>query len=240
MLYVTGPMDLKGTNTMNWEYQDLRDNATFLYLPVIRRVRRASGASRSDPFLGGEGWVDMLEGWSGKNASFTWKLVGERTLLTAFNYLDKEIAEEGPDGSLIQRAYSKYGYQTPGWKGAPWAYTNVTWVPRQVWIVEGMPKDPYYLCGKHIFYVDKEFYLVAELHVYDKAGEFQYWNPISHVYAEGPSGNYVVGVPTGIPLINTKAQHATPNTIYNNRVYRPLSNLGPDFFTLPNFLQLSK
>ncbi|MCB0323138.1 MAG: DUF1329 domain-containing protein [Bdellovibrionales bacterium] len=58
-------------------------------------------------------------------------------------------------------------------KFAPWVPTSVTFVPREVWILELLPRDPYYLTGREILVVDKKAMLPVYKLVYDQQGVFQ-------------------------------------------------------------------
>jgi hypothetical protein len=239
------PMSMRGTNTLAWDYFDERDITQHSYVPVIRRTRQTSGAARSDPYLGSDGWMDLNYMWSGKNRTMKWKLVGERTILAFFARPTKEIVEEAPDGSLSRKPpFIKWGFMDKSWKGAPWAPLTVTYVPRQVWVIEQWPKDPYYNWGLHINYVDKETHVIFLKEVYDKAGQFRTWNLYPLHYSEAPSGNNTVGMGEATINIDERIRHGTINyTVQytkDSRIFLPASKRGPDYFTMSNFIQLSK
>ncbi len=237
------PMDARGSNTMGWEYLDDTDTTVFSYLAPIRRIRRNSGATRSDPYMGCDMWADSKNGFAGKIASFDWKLLGERELLVAFPSLEKKTVPLAPDGSMTfsYQGEIKFGYQTPGWKGASWAYTNVVWVPRRVWIIEGMPKDPYYTFGKHIFYVDKETYTMFSKEVYNKAGQMWVWfvELQGAVESSDESKNCFGGFIYG-SVVDLIKSHGTAIDSSKATIFLPVTSLSPDFFTTVNLLKLSK
>jgi len=242
---VTEPMSVRGMNTMSWDYFDERDISQFNYIPAIRRVRQTSGVSRSDPYFGSDSWMDNNYMWSGKNRSFKWKLVGERTVLAPFTHTQKEISEEASDGTMtLKRTIPKWGFRVKDWKGASWAPTDVTYVPRSVWIIEGLPKDPYYNWGLHKFYVDKETYVIWLKEVYEKSGEFRTWIQYMLHYSEGPSGNNTVGVYDTTWFVDEKIHHATlvqkPWHSEHCKIFMPASKVGIEFYAMSNFLQLSK
>jgi hypothetical protein len=238
---VTEPMSMRGTNTLTWDYWDERDITGFAYVPAIRRVRQTSGTARSDPYLGSDGWMDLTDGWGGKNRSMTWKLSGERTILAPFSQITKEVVQEAPDGTITRKIpVLKYGYNTPGWKGCQWAPMNTTHVPRKVWVVEQRPKDPYYNWGLHINYVDKETYQIWAKEIYDRAGQFRTWTWCVSHYSEAPSGNNTVGARDGNPIVDEKIPHASISYNFQQTLFIPASGLGPEFFSLSNFLQMSK
>jgi hypothetical protein len=63
-----------------------------------------------------------------------------------------------------------------GWQGAPWAPVDLVWTPRDVWIVEAIPKDDYYNYGRMLYYVDKQCYYGFYKEIYDRSGK--YWKTI--------------------------------------------------------------
>ena len=55
------PMDIKGTAFLSWEYDDpSRDDDKWLYMPALRKVRRISGASTNDYFMGSDFTYDDM------------------------------------------------------------------------------------------------------------------------------------------------------------------------------------
>ncbi len=245
LLNVKEPMSSRGVNNMSWDYFDGREITQFAYIPVIRRVRQTSGATRSDPYMGSDIWLDLGYMWSGKNRTMTWKLVGERTILVPFSSLNKTTLKVLPDGSVHKHLVDvKCGYNTPGWKGAKWATTNVTWVPRKVYVIEQMPKDPYYAWGLHVNYVDKETYTIWLKEVYDRSGQFYTWVMSVYHLDETPDGRNTVGDWDAVNVICDRARHASLNVRIpgkgDSMLFMPISRLGPDYFSMNNFLMLSK
>lgn len=101
------------------------------------------------------------------------------------------------------------GWQTPGWNGAPWLPTNMVWVKRPVWIVEGRPKDPYYSYGRQIFYVDSTLYKIYFKVVYTPAGE--YWKTLFNDFGiattpDGTERQVIAALALGV---DDRSDHAT-------------------------------
>lgn len=243
------PMATRGMNTMAYIYNDSRENVGYSYIPAIRRIRRTTASTRSDPYLGSDSWMDMSNMWSGKNSSMKWKYAGEKTILVGFTSPDMIPVEERPDGSLTRRypygKHLKFGYETKGWKGAPWAPAPgaVTYVPRKVWIVEQLPKDPYYSWGLHINYIDQETYLIWYKEVYDKSGQFRTWVSTLIHYSESPGGKNNLGENDTQIYVDEVVRHSTVScrTPFSDAaIFMPASGLSPAFFTVNNFLLLSK
>ncbi|MBU1054906.1 MAG: DUF1329 domain-containing protein [Proteobacteria bacterium] len=245
---VLEPMSLKGTNTMANIYMDPRQDSNYAYVPAIRRVRQTGSTTRSDPYMGSDSWLDSNFLWSGKTSSMEWKYIGEKTVLVPFTSPDILPVQELPDGRM-SRAYPytdthiKFGYEDPKWEGASWAPLNITYVPRKVWIVEQIPKDPYYNWGLHINYIDQETNVIWYKEVFEKSGDFRTWVSLLMHYSETPSGknntgdwDCQIGIDEKIRHSTTTNRSAHPEAF----LYMPASKLDPSYFSVSNFLMLSK
>ena len=82
----------------------------------------------------------------------------------------------------------RVGFQLPGWKGAPWCPTAEILIRRPQWIVEAVPRDPYYLYGKIILRFDKDLFLGSYSSKYDWNGNLlaSYAAVRSNVVKVGP------------------------------------------------------
>lgn len=133
MNFVIEPYDLRGTVSMTWTYNDMRESTSFSYLPMLRRIMRMSAASRSDPFWGSDSCIDDSYGFGGKIASMSWKLTGQKTTLVPFGSTKQMREKNLPDGRYTNKQIdSRAGYRVPGWQGAPWCPVETTWCPRPV------------------------------------------------------------------------------------------------------------
>lgn len=53
IIFFQSPADVKGTGFLQYEYEDtLKEDDRWLYLPALKKVRRISGSSKSDYFMG--------------------------------------------------------------------------------------------------------------------------------------------------------------------------------------------
>jgi hypothetical protein len=172
----------------------------------------------------------------------SWKLVGTKTLLAPFASAKKNRVQKRPEGSVPRATISvKLGYEVPGFKGAPWCPVDVVWHPRQVWILEMLPKDSQYSYGRQRLYVDQNVYVAYFKEVYDRADE--YWKTVlcAYRYQELPDGKNWIGSDFDLMAgIDDKTHHATIFTSLKGEMDLPLERLGPGFFTPNNMLQLSK
>jgi Protein of unknown function (DUF1329) len=162
LLAVTvSPADLNGTASLSWRYRDptVRDS-TWAYVPALRRVRAVSPANRSDGFLGSDMSQDDGPFFDGKTEDFTWTLKDEVDQLRLVDPLalkgQGELVWLPTGGWRTNWPDLKFlGYMDPQWKGVAWAPVTAALARRPVWVVEGKPKDRYYLYGRIELYIDK-------------------------------------------------------------------------------------
>ena len=196
---VVGPADLNGTASLSWRYRDPgKRDSTWAYVPALRRVRATSPANRSDGFLGSDTSQDDGPFFDGKAEDFEWKLVGERPQLRISeetNLAGKSISrwvESKQAWDTVWPDIPFIGYMNPQWKGVAWAPTGAASLSkRDFWVVEGTPKDKYYLFGKLELYIDKASYQGAWSRKFGWKGELlaihqvMGWNPIPSTRPNG-------------------------------------------------------
>ncbi|HSP95832.1 MAG TPA: DUF1329 domain-containing protein [Candidatus Dormibacteraeota bacterium] len=177
---VTAPADLQGTVALTHRFRDpSRRDQAWTFVPALRRVRAVSPANRSDGFLGSDMSQDDGSYFDGKPEDFDWKLVGEGEMLALMDkasLIDKECdvvampngGFEGKDGLL-----PRFAYQTKDFTGLAWRplQSEFVLVKRPVWLVEGTPKDKYYLYGKIALRFDKEAWRGTYNSKYDWQGQ---------------------------------------------------------------------
>ncbi len=171
------PADLNGTAALNWRFRDPdRRDSVWAYVPALRRVRAVSPANRSDGFLGSDMSEDDGAFFDGKPEDFVWKLVGEQDVLRLVDpFALRDECEDRPlPGGGWRGLFKKVpmiGFQDPAWKGLAWAPLSFALARRSCWVIEGVPKDRYYLYGKIQLYIDKETYHGAYNRKFDWRGE---------------------------------------------------------------------
>lgn len=209
------PYDLSGTVVLTHRPLDGTADRGGSYVPALRRVRKTSGTNRSDPFFGTDGVVDDGAGWAGQNESMSWKLIGEKVILQSrmgWQAEHPDVMVQQPNGAWkAQRNIPlvRFGYCDKTWKGAPWALLDVVWVPREMYIVEATPLDPYYNYGKQVYYVDKQSGSVVYKAVSNRAGE--HWKTlIIDMYAQVWGKNRSVCLMGSAQIIDDKRHHASP------------------------------
>jgi Protein of unknown function (DUF1329) len=159
------PSDLQGTAALSWRYKDPgKRDASWAYVPALRRVRAVSPANRSDGFLGSDLSQDDGNFFDGKPEDFTWKMIGRRD---AYRFTDPDALA----GKVVRRALPGGGWRTPlvnnartagfqvkDWKGVSWAPVSAALTKRSVWVIEAVPKDKYYLYGRIELWIDAYTY----------------------------------------------------------------------------------
>lgn len=61
IMYFQKPADVKGSGFLSWEYDDpSKDDDRWLYLPALKKVRRISGSSKNDYFMGSDFTYDDM------------------------------------------------------------------------------------------------------------------------------------------------------------------------------------
>ena len=159
------PADLQGTAALSWRYKDpSKRDANWAYVPSLRRVRAVSPANRSDGFLGSDISQDDGNFFDGKPEDFTWRLVGRRDALrmTDPDALAGKVVRRPLPGGGWRTPFSNndrtFGAQVKDWKGIAWAPVAGGLTKRKVWVLEGIPKDHYYLYGKIELWIDDYTY----------------------------------------------------------------------------------
>jgi hypothetical protein len=246
IITVLEPYDIAGTSVMLWRYLDDRRDNNYSYVPAIRRIRRMSPASRSDAFLGSDFTLDDTASYDGKVPDFEWKLVStQEALIPDVDEKPQLLVPDPETGglALIKTAKAaRYGFQTEGWQGAPWAPTNSVWVKRKTYIVEGTPKDPYYNYGKCIMWLDADRCAAAYKVNFDRAKA--YWKTCVHALdlMATEDGTYKSVEWSGLIMVDDRTDHATvsvqcdPESPYRWQV----KTLKPDDFSLGGFQKFCK
>jgi Protein of unknown function (DUF1329) len=240
------PADLHAMASLTWRFRsaDQRDQA-WIYVPALRRVRQVSAANRSDGFLGSDLSQDDGTFFDGKPEDFTWKLVGEREALVLADprsLASSAVRRGRPDGGVDEAwpvEQKVVGYQDPGWRGLPWAPLAPILVRRKLWVVEAVPRDPYYLFARIELGLDEETFQGATSRKFD--GQGRLLRSLQFLlYASQPieAGGEQLLLPASsmgyIVAENTKAERATVvgtvprgGSVHERRV-----QLDPDLFSL--------
>ncbi len=103
------PYDLRGTISLTHRYDDPdTQDDMWMYIPVLRRVRRMSTAQRWDKFPGGQDLTwDSVTGFQGKPSNYEWKYLGRKLLLCGHNSTDRLMEIKGKPGGSCNQTYQR-------------------------------------------------------------------------------------------------------------------------------------
>ena len=144
------PFDLKGVGLTYNRYLDpSRQDDSWLYFPLLRRVRRLSSAQRSDALFGQDTDIDSYGGYAGNIAWMDWRLLGNKRMLAPMHTRN-----------------------FPGrWaQGAADFIFDDTWEMRDVHVVEGRSRLPGYAYSKRVIYLDRHSFVIPYTELYDNDG----------------------------------------------------------------------
>ena len=112
LIYFQKPFDVKGTSFLSWEYDNPgTDDDKWLYMPALRKVRRISGESTNDYFMGSDFTYDdmgdrnvdedihTLTGEKVVNGSECWVI--ESVPIKKENYYNKKVLFVRKDAKIV-------------------------------------------------------------------------------------------------------------------------------------------
>jgi len=200
------PYDLKGFAAVRTRYADPKKEDSFVtYVPSMRRIRRLAGTNTQDPLVGSDlSWEDWKGYWCKLSIHPSdYEIVGETVVLCpSFNPKPIEYSE-------------KYG----GWAQRYW------WERRPVWVVKIKSKEPTYVYGARVWYVDKETFAMQQEIFYDQKGRI--WKLWDWCWRWNPdNGELDYWNPYMVDVIN---KHTS---ILNHHIILNMPNLSEDLFNL--------
>lgn len=235
------PQDVEGVGVLTWRFNDWTTwDHVWAYVPSIRRVRRMRTSIRSERVPGFEVYADDADCYDGKVTYFTWKLAGAGEIIgpvggeTPYAHTMKR---EGAAIWSLDLPYNNAVYETPGAKGAGWLTLRNVFVRRPVWVVEGVPRDPYYEAGRAVLYVDRELYNAYYKISYTRAGEQYQTNFCGSAWGKSPDGKFGSPTPVLMTGVNEKEDRGTPTGRYTRVTFDRA--LGTDAFTPEHLARLS-
>jgi hypothetical protein len=137
---------------------------------------------------------------------------------------------------MMVPAGARVGFQLPDWKGVAWCPVQEILIRRPHWVIEAIPKDPYYLYGKLLLRFDKDIYLGSYSSKYDWKGTLMnsYAAIRTNIIRVAP-GEYWGWVGGAVALaVNWKLDRATTAGLVAGENVPADSRipLAPDFFSL--------
>lgn len=235
------PKDLEGVGVLTWRFHDWTTwDQVWAYLPTIRRVRRVRSSTRGDRVPGFEVQGDDADCYDNKTTYFAWKLTGEAEVIGPIGSEDpyaQALADAAPGRRVMEFPYNNAVFETPGAQGAGWFPLKNAYIRRPVWILEGVPKDPYYEAGKIVLYVDRELFHGYYKLSYSKAGELYRTNLCGQAWGRSPDGAFAA--PTALLMlgVNEKENRGTPAGRFTRQTFE--SNFADGWFTPQHLTELS-
>ncbi len=211
------PYDLMGIIILTHRYDDPnRQDDQWMYLPVLRRVRRMSAAQRWDKLPGGQDITyDAATGFQGKPTNYEWKYLGRKLLLCGRQAKDEsqEIADK-PGGGTADQLYQRINVMM------------LQYIPKIVSSV-----------SRAVMYLDPETYACFYVEFYDRRGRpYLFYN---HCWAISGQGNMM---PSGFLVADVQRFHSSNNYMMNNWFNLDAEDVGiiPTYFNMENLRSIFK
>ncbi len=146
----------KDMATLTWRYKDpLKYDDMWTYVPTLRRTLRMVSSERSNPIRGSAYTWDDIFGFDGKIPLFTYKFLGEQTVLSLMN--QKLVAEK-----MDRKNYPHH----------PVIHYNEEYEKVPCYVIEIRPKDPRYPSARKVTWINKNNFKVRYTEIYDKSDRF--------------------------------------------------------------------
>jgi hypothetical protein len=195
------PRDTSGTTTLEIRYADPnREDDLYVYLPSIRRVRRAPPTQRCATLAPTEFNFDDVNSFNGKVTNFSYKFLGEQQMLANFSQENVPYHRKPGDYLPIDER---------------WEFANA-------YVLEITPKEPSYCYPRKVLYIDALTYQAFWVQVFAAKGslwkeQFNFYTPVKL-----GDGQEVLSAttPVIVNLQNGRATVLTTARAYNNG-YQP-------------------
>jgi len=191
------PFNMAGTGSVAvYPMYPLDSGIRFGYAPELRRVKRLSHRlSGSDVIFGFDAAPD--DSWAGGPKTNmdegVYRFIREQDALVPYfsadplfvEWTDKGNVEVGCSGTGLTLVP---GFETEGWTGAPWHFTNIIWVKSPVWVIESRSTDPNYAYGPCEAWVEKGSFSNAYKRITDPNGNLwkgSYWAAFGYGTRDG-------------------------------------------------------
>lgn len=146
------PRDAAGTTTLEIRYADPnRADDLYIYIPSIRRIRRATTTQRCQTLAPSEFNLDDINSFNGKITDFNYKLLGEKKILA--NLSQEHLPFNRKQGDYLP--------------------LDEKWEVVDTYVLEVTPKDPNYCYPRKLLHLNKMTFDTHWTLIWDKRGE--YW-----------------------------------------------------------------
>ena len=244
------PFSMANTGTLViYPLYPLGQGVRFAYAPELRKVKRLSHRlAGSDTHFGLDAAPD--DSWSGgPKTNFDegrYRFIDERDALVPVFLEDPRRMEWNEKGEL-EVGYDKtgtkieMGYETKGWKGAPWHVTNIVWVKSRVYVFESKSTAVGYAYGPGEGWVEKGTFAQIYKRIVDPNGELWkgfYW-PVTAF--QSADGKYRLVDNAGQVVVDMRRDHGStyPNAYREGGFKRILiQKPNEELFTQSGFVKL--
>jgi hypothetical protein len=145
------PPEARGLTTLIVRYWTGEENNMWAYIPSLRRVRRMSAAQGQDGIFGSDLTFDDLDGHHPpKFYEFEYRLLGKKEMLLSYHQTE-----------LLKQS-----------KEVPYQWQDITVERMPVYVLEIIPKDPSYMYGKKILYLDAVTHWFGTEDMWNRKGSF--------------------------------------------------------------------
>ena len=146
------PRDASGTTTLEIRYKDpARADDLYIYIPSIRRIRRATTTQRCQTLAPSEFNLDDINSFNGKITDFNYKYLGDKKILANISQEHLPFARKPGDYLPLDEK----------------------WEVVDTYVLEITPKDPNYCYPKKVLHLNKVTFDTHWTLIWDKRGE--YW-----------------------------------------------------------------
>jgi uncharacterized protein YxjI len=146
------PRDAAGTTTLEIRYDDpKKSDDLYIYIPSIRRIRRATTTQRCQTLAPSEFNLDDINSFNGKITDFSYKFLGEKKVLA--NLSQEKLPFDRKHGDYLP--------------------LNEKWEVVDTYVLEITPKDPNYCYPRKLLHLNKMTFDTHWTLIWDKKGD--YW-----------------------------------------------------------------
>jgi hypothetical protein len=200
------PRDTAGTTTLEIRYADRnRQDDLYIYVPSIRRVRRAPPIQRCGTLAPSEFNFDDIKSFNGKMTDFNYKFLGERKMLANFSQVHLPFNRVKGDYLPLDEA----------------------WEIQPAYVLEITPKDSNYCYPRKILYLDPSYFETFWTVIWD--GQGNYWKEqfAFRTPANLSDGQPILSIGT---VVMTNVQNGRSTLVTSTRSYN--QGYQPSLFTL--------
>ena len=200
------PRDTSGTTTLEIRYIDPnREDDLYIYVPSIRRVRRAPPIQRCATLAPTEFIWDDVNSFNGKVTDFNYKFLGEKQML----------------GNFSQQHFPLHR------KTGDYLALDESWEVVNTYVLEITPKDPNYCYPKKTLFIDRLTHQAVWVMILDAKGNS--WKEQSNTFAPVKLVDGQEVLSSTSPII-VNMQNGRSTLLASTRAFN--QGYQPTFFTL--------